>query len=72
MSSGVVRPRAGERILDVAAGSGDLARALAKRVGPQGEVWLTDINGRMLERGRGRLLDAGLLELVPLASQLPV
>ena len=58
---GVVRPRAGERILDIAAGSGDLARALAKRVGPQGEVWLTDINRRMLERGRDRLLDAGVM-----------
>ena len=58
---GVARPRAGERILDIAAGSGDLARALAKRVGPTGEVWLTDINRRMLERGRNRLLDAGVL-----------
>jgi len=58
---GVARPRAGERILDIAAGSGDLARALAKRVGPQGEVWLTDINRRMLQRGRDRLLDAGVM-----------
>jgi len=58
---GIARPRPGERILDIAAGSGDLARALAKRVGPTGEVWLTDINRRMLERGRDRLLDAGLL-----------
>jgi demethylmenaquinone methyltransferase/2-methoxy-6-polyprenyl-1,4-benzoquinol methylase len=58
---GVVRPRSGERILDIAAGSGDLARALAKRVAPHGEVWLTDINRRMLERGRNRLLDAGVM-----------
>ena len=58
---GVARPRAGERILDIATGSGDLARAFAKRVGPGGEVWLTDINRRMLERGRDRLLDAGLI-----------
>ena len=58
---GVARPRPGERILDIAAGSGDLARALAKRVGPGGEVWLTDINHRMLERGRDRLLDAGIM-----------
>jgi demethylmenaquinone methyltransferase / 2-methoxy-6-polyprenyl-1,4-benzoquinol methylase len=58
---GVVRPRSGERVLDIAAGSGDLARALAKRVGPSGEVWLTDINRRMLERGRNRLLDAGVM-----------
>jgi demethylmenaquinone methyltransferase/2-methoxy-6-polyprenyl-1,4-benzoquinol methylase len=55
----IARPRAGERILDVAAGSGDLARALARRVAPGGEVWMTDVNRRMLERGRDRLLDAG-------------
>jgi len=58
---GVARPRAGERILDIASGSGDLARALTKRVAPHGEVWVTDINRRMLERGRSRLLDAGVL-----------
>jgi demethylmenaquinone methyltransferase/2-methoxy-6-polyprenyl-1,4-benzoquinol methylase len=56
----VARPRHGERVLDVAAGSGDLARALARRVGAAGEVWLTDLNRRMLERGRDRLFDAGL------------
>ena len=56
----VVRPRPGERMLDVAAGSGDLARSLARRVQPGGEVWLTDINFQMLVRGRDRLLDAGL------------
>jgi demethylmenaquinone methyltransferase/2-methoxy-6-polyprenyl-1,4-benzoquinol methylase len=55
----IARPRPGERMLDVAAGSGDLARALARRVAPGGEVWLTDVNRRMLERGRDRLLDAG-------------
>lgn len=57
----VARPRPGERVLDVATGSGDLARALSRRVAPGGEVWLTDINRRMLERGRDRLLDAGVL-----------
>ena len=57
----VARPRSGERILDIAAGSGDLARALAKRVAPGGEVWISDINHRMLERGRNRLLDAGIM-----------
>jgi demethylmenaquinone methyltransferase/2-methoxy-6-polyprenyl-1,4-benzoquinol methylase len=56
----VARPRHGERVLDVASGSGDLAVALARRVGPAGEVWATDVNRRMLERGRDRLLDAGL------------
>lgn len=55
----IARPRAGERILDVASGSADLALALERRVGATGEVWATDINRRMLERGRDRLLDAG-------------
>ena len=56
----VARPRPGERVLDVASGSGDLAQAFARRVGPAGEVWATDINRSMLERGRDRLLDRGL------------
>lgn len=54
-----VRP--GDRVLDVAGGTADLARALTKRVGASGEVWLTDINRAMLERGRDRLTDHGLL-----------
>ena len=52
--------RSGERVLDVAAGSGDLALEFAKRAGAGGEVWLTDVNRAMLERGRDRLLDRGL------------
>ena len=57
----VARVRPGERVLDVASGSGDLARAFAKRVGPTGLVCATDINHAMLARGRDRLLDAGCL-----------
>jgi len=53
--------REGERVLDVAAGSGDLAFDFAKRAGASGEVWLSDINRAMLERGRDRLLDRGRL-----------
>ena len=53
--------REGERVLDVAAGSGDLAFDFAKRAGASGQVWLSDINRAMLERGRDRLLDRGRL-----------
>ena len=52
----VARVRPGDRILDVASGSGDLARAFAAR---GAQVWMSDINGPMLARGRDRLLDAG-------------
>jgi demethylmenaquinone methyltransferase/2-methoxy-6-polyprenyl-1,4-benzoquinol methylase len=57
----IARPRPGERFLDVATGSADLARKIARRVGVRGETWLTDINRSMLERGRDRVLDDGLL-----------
>ena len=50
------RVRPGERVLDVAAGSGDLAHALAAR---GAEVWMSDVNQSMLMRGRDRALDAG-------------
>ena len=52
----VARIRPGERVLDVASGSGDLARAVAAR---GAQVCMSDINGLMLARGRDRLLDAG-------------
>ena len=51
--------RGGMRVLDLAGGTGDLARLFADRVGPSGEVVLTDINGAMLASGRDRLLNAG-------------
>src|SRR6266853_3022153 len=53
--------RAGQRALDVAGGSGDLAAGLARQVGARGLVVLTDINAAMLKRGRDRLIDAGLI-----------
>ena len=52
--------RPGQRVLDVASGTGDLARAFAQRVQPGGMVVATDINGAMLDEGRRRLLDAGV------------
>jgi demethylmenaquinone methyltransferase/2-methoxy-6-polyprenyl-1,4-benzoquinol methylase len=55
------RVRAGMRVLDLAGGTGDLALQFARRVGPDGEVVLTDINDAMLRAGRNRLLDAGRL-----------
>ncbi len=52
--------RPGQRVLDVAGGTGDLARKLASQVMPGGTVVLSDINESMLVRGRDRLLDEGL------------
>ncbi|AEC21921.1 ubiquinone/menaquinone biosynthesis methyltransferase [Pusillimonas sp. T7-7] len=54
-----VRP--GMKVLDIAGGTGDLARAFAKKAGASGEVWLTDINDSMLRVGRDRLADRGML-----------
>ena len=53
--------RPGQRALDVAGGTGDLSIGLARQVGEQGLVVLTDINAAMLARGRDRLIDAGLV-----------
>jgi demethylmenaquinone methyltransferase/2-methoxy-6-polyprenyl-1,4-benzoquinol methylase len=54
-----VRP--GHRVLDIAGGTGDLARAFARQVGEQGVVVHTDINEAMLRTGRDRLTDEGLV-----------
>ncbi len=53
--------RKGHRVLDLAGGTGDLARRLARMVGPGGEVVLADINAAMLEQGRIRLTDEGVV-----------
>lgn len=53
--------REGERVLDLAGGTGDLTTLFAKRVGRQGEVVLADINASMLRNGRDRLIDRGLV-----------
>jgi demethylmenaquinone methyltransferase / 2-methoxy-6-polyprenyl-1,4-benzoquinol methylase len=66
-----VRP--GSRVLDVASGSGDLAAAFARRVGPGGQVWMTDINAAMLEVGRDKMADRGFMPPLALcdAERLP-
>jgi demethylmenaquinone methyltransferase/2-methoxy-6-polyprenyl-1,4-benzoquinol methylase len=53
--------RPGQRALDVAGGTGDLASGMAKQVGDDGLVILTDINAAMLARGRDRMVDAGVV-----------
>ena len=56
----VANVQPGDKVLDIAGGTGDLARAFARKAGEHGEVVLTDINEAMLRVGRDRLLDDGL------------
>jgi demethylmenaquinone methyltransferase/2-methoxy-6-polyprenyl-1,4-benzoquinol methylase len=67
--------RPGQRILDLAGGTGDLVRLMAPLVGPEGHIVLSDINAAMLARGRGTLLDHGISSNVSFAQlnaeQLP-
>jgi len=60
VAQAAVRP--GMKVLDVAGGTADLAREFARKVGPSGEVWLTDINASMLRIGRDRMIDDGLVQ----------
>ena len=55
----VANLREGQSVLDIAGGTGDLARAFARKVGPKGTVVHTDINEAMLRQGRDRLIDEG-------------
>src|SRR5262245_4066509 len=69
--------REGQRVLDLAGGTGDMARGFARRVGKSGLVVHTDINEAMLRNGRDRLIDEGLVlpssicdaEVLPFASE---
>ncbi len=65
--------REGSKVLDIAAGTGDLTKAFARKAGRTGEVWHTDINSSMLQVGRDRLLDEGLVvpSLLCDAEKLP-
>ncbi len=56
----VANVKPGQRVLDIAGGTGDLALAFAPKVGEAGQVVHTDINEAMLREGRNRLLDAGV------------
>jgi demethylmenaquinone methyltransferase/2-methoxy-6-polyprenyl-1,4-benzoquinol methylase len=69
----VANPQAGDEVLDIAGGTGDLSLAFARKVGPTGRVVHTDINESMLREGRNRLVDLGVLlpTLVCDAEQLP-
>ena len=69
----VANVKDGQRVLDIAGGTGDLAMAFAPKVGASGQVVHTDINEAMLLEGRNRLLDAGvsLPTLVCDAEHLP-
>ncbi len=69
----VANVKEGQRVLDIAGGTGDLALAFARKVGVSGQVVHTDINEAMLREGRNRLLDAGvsLPTLVCDAEHLP-
>ncbi|QPF75109.1 bifunctional demethylmenaquinone methyltransferase/2-methoxy-6-polyprenyl-1,4-benzoquinol methylase UbiE [Roseateles sp. DAIF2] len=57
----VANLKPGERVLDIAGGTGDLSRAFARKVGETGMVVHTDINEAMLRQGRDRLLNEGLV-----------
>jgi len=52
--------KTGQRVLDIAGGTGDLAAKFSKMVGEKGEVILADINASMLQVGRSRLVDRGI------------
>ncbi len=69
----VANLREGDKALDIAGGTGDLALAFSKKVGKTGQVVHTDINLAMLSTGRNRLLNAGVVlpTLVCDAEKLP-
>jgi demethylmenaquinone methyltransferase / 2-methoxy-6-polyprenyl-1,4-benzoquinol methylase len=71
--AGHVNARAGEKILDIAGGTGDIARLLYLNSGRKADILLTDINEDMLNEGKNRLLDEGIImpTMVCDAQKLP-
>ncbi|WP_312569878.1 bifunctional demethylmenaquinone methyltransferase/2-methoxy-6-polyprenyl-1,4-benzoquinol methylase UbiE [Comamonas sp.] len=69
----VANLKEGDKVLDIAGGTGDLSMAFSKKVGATGTVVHTDINEAMLRVGRDRLTDKGILlpTLVCDAEKLP-
>lgn len=67
--------RSGQTVLDIAGGTGDLAKEFSKKTGPEGLVILADINYKMLEQGRDQLIDTGKINQIKYvqadAEQLP-
>lgn len=61
MAISLLSPQPGEVALDLAAGTGDLTAALARHVGEDGHVVSSDINAAMLDLGRDRLIDRGIV-----------
>jgi demethylmenaquinone methyltransferase/2-methoxy-6-polyprenyl-1,4-benzoquinol methylase len=72
---GMAELKPGQRVLDLAGGTGDLTRLMAPQVGHEGLVVLSDINAAMLGNGRSQLLDKGIAGNVDFAQanaeQLP-
>lgn len=66
----------GDRILDIASGTGDMVYLLHDRVGPQGSIIMSDINGEMLQQGRNKLIDrkviSGVDYIQARAESLPI
>lgn len=57
----LARPRPGQRVLDLAGGTGDLAAAIYPRIKPNGSIVVSDINPEMLAVGENRLIDKGII-----------
>jgi demethylmenaquinone methyltransferase / 2-methoxy-6-polyprenyl-1,4-benzoquinol methylase len=65
---GLCQFQSGQRVLDLAGGTGDLTAKISPIVGDQGQVILADINHEMLKVGRNRLLDRGIYRNVDIVQ----